>query len=260
MKDPAETAPLGAFLPAQIEVFYLKTGIDDRRPATAPISRLEAELFGRLTDSERAHANRFRLHRDRIAFVFGRALVRSTLSRYAPAPPGGWLFETNAYGKPASVAPPGSEALRFNISHSSGVVAAAFARGRDVGLDIESIHRETDPDLARSVFARPEIRLLDSLPPDRRTATFFQLWTLKEAYVKARGMGLSIPLTSFAFSFDPIAISFDKASPETIGQQPDRWFFYQELMEEQVLAVAAECEPNEQPRISIIETVAEALP
>ncbi|HEX4274406.1 MAG TPA: 4'-phosphopantetheinyl transferase superfamily protein [Bryobacteraceae bacterium] len=237
----------------------MKIEMSGCEPAAAPMLPLEAELFPRLTDSERARANRFRFHRDRLAFVFGRALVRSTLSRNAPTPSGGWIFETNTYGKPAAFAPSRTEALRFNISHSSGLLAAAFARGRHVGIDIEPLNREAHLHIARDAFAPAEISFLNSLPTDRRSAAFFHLWTLKEAYVKARGMGLSIPLTAFAFSFDPTSIWFDPMQPETVGQDPDRWFFHQEIVREQVLAVAADCEPNEQLRVSISETFAEEL-
>jgi 4'-phosphopantetheinyl transferase len=201
-------------------------------------------LSSQLNPVERAQANRFLLLKDRLAFSAGRVLVRKILSEYSIEPPGGWQFESNLHGKPAIIRFPGTTDLRFNISHSTGIVVAAFSLGCEIGVDVEYIEQKVDClELARSQFAAAEIELLEALPQQRQTDAFFALWTLKEAYTKARGVGLSIAFSEFAFSLEPPTISF---SPQT-AEKPDRWFFWQDqLPSSHLLAIAAQRQPEEQ--------------
>jgi 4'-phosphopantetheinyl transferase len=197
-----------------------------------------------LNPVERAQASRFMLLKDRFAFSAGRVLVRKTLSEYSIEPPGGWQFESNPYGKPMIIRSPGTPDLRFNISHSTGIVVAAFSLGREIGVDVEYIEQKIDClELARSQFSSAEIELLDALSEQRQVDAFFALWTLREAYAKARGIGLSIGFSEFAFSLEPPAISF---SPQT-AEKPDCWFFWQDQpSSSHLLAVAAQRLPEEQ--------------
>jgi 4'-phosphopantetheinyl transferase len=203
-----------------------------------------ARLSSQLNPVERAQASRFLLLKDRLAFSAGRVLVRKILSEYSIEPPGGWQFESNLYGKPAIIRFPGTADLRFNISHSTGIVVAAISLGREIGVDVEYIEQKADYlELARSQFSSAEIELLEALPQQRQTNAFFALWTLKEAYTKARGMGLSIAFSEFAFSLEPLAISF---SPQT-AERPDDWFFWQDQpSSSHLLAIAAQRQPGEQ--------------
>jgi 4'-phosphopantetheinyl transferase len=164
----------------------------------------EATLLDRyrelLTDGERVQSERFRFERDRLRYLVTRALVRTVLSRYAPVEPAAWRFAPTEYGRPTIIdgecVAPG---LSFNLSHTSDLVALAVARDRAVGIDTESLERDAPLDLADRYFAPAECLDLLALPPTDRPLRFFELWTFKESYIKARGMGLSIPLDSFAF-------------------------------------------------------------
>ncbi len=203
-----------------------------------------ARLSSHLNPVELAQANRFLLLKDRLAFSAGRALVRKILSEYSIEPPEGWRFEPNLYGKPAIVCIPEIADLRFNISHATGIVVAAFSLEREIGVDVEYIEQKADYlELARTQFAATEIELLEALPHQQQTDAFFALWTLKEAYTKAQGMGLSITFSEFAFSLEPPTISFSSQATE----RPDDWFFWQDrLSPSHLLAIAAQQQPGEQ--------------
>ncbi|NQU22788.1 MAG: 4'-phosphopantetheinyl transferase superfamily protein [Candidatus Nealsonbacteria bacterium] len=193
-----------------------------------------------LTPEETAESQRFAFERDRHRFLVRRALVRAVLSAYTGNDPGAWVFRRNEYGKP-EVAEPVGMTLRFNLSHTAGLVVCAVTSGRDVGVDVEALERQpadlerqpadlerqpADLDVARRYFAPAEIATLERLPEQRRQEVFFQFWTLKEAYIKARGMGLSIPLDDFALTLSedrPPAISFAAGC----DGDPDEWQFAQ---------------------------------
>ncbi|QQZ39510.1 4'-phosphopantetheinyl transferase superfamily protein [Pseudomonas sp. SK3(2021)] len=129
------------------------------------------------------------------------------MSLYAPGvAPQQWVFASNAWGKPAIVAP--GAPMAFNLSHTEGLVTLALTLENSVGIDVESRQRTTDTDLAERFFSASEVRYLSSLPTAERASAFISLWTLKEAYIKACGQGLSIPLDSF---------SFDLTTPGRIG-------------------------------------------
>jgi 4'-phosphopantetheinyl transferase len=171
----------------------------------ASLDRTEGELRVlalTLSPDEKTRAERFHFPRDRDHFVAGRGLLRILLAGYTGQAPGDLHFTTNRYGKPQLAAP--AEAphpLRFNVSHSRDVALYAVARGREVGVDVEWMGRDLDFEgLAARFFSPRESAALGALPPDARRGAFFACWTRKEAYVKARGQGLSLGLDTFDVS------------------------------------------------------------
>src|SRR5574340_1102536 len=162
---------------------------------------LLASYWGLLSDDEQRRQQRFVVESPRHQFLVARALLRTVLSKYGDCEPRQWGFETNAYGKPAIVQPAGC-ALRFNLSHTHGLAVCAVTLGREVGVDVEWLGRRHDNrlDLARRFFAAADVAAMEQCPVQHRDELFVELWTLKEAYVKARGKGLSIPLSSFALT------------------------------------------------------------
>ena len=157
-----------------------------------------------LSEDERARMARLVFDRDRRAFLLTRALVRTTLSRYASIPPADWQFIANVHGRPEILdRPSGVPDLRFNISHTDGLIACAVTIGREVGVDIEHIGRHLSHDVAGRHFAPGEVTDLKRLPEEDPRRVFFDYWTLKEAYIKARGFGLALPLGDFAFKLNP---------------------------------------------------------
>lgn len=179
-----------------------------------------------LSADERAREGRFHFDADKERFVIGRALVRLQLSRYLGGDPRRWAFTTNEHGRPALLAPGGPAWLGFNVSHTRGMVACALAATHDVGVDVEWVDRALTHDVADRFFAPTEVADLRALSPESQPRVFFDYWTLKEAYIKARGMGLALPLRHFAFRLRPPAppaIAFD---PE-IDDDAGTWQFAQ---------------------------------
>ena len=152
-----------------------------------------------LEPAERARFERFQVAGAREEYLVGRALVRSTLSRYAATAPKDWRFVANAYGRPEIVGG-NRQGLVFNLSHTRGLVALAVSRDCDLGVDVESVERTSAcRDLAGRYFAPSEAGFVRAATGTELDERFFAFWTLKEAYIKARGMGLALPLDGFAF-------------------------------------------------------------
>ena len=177
-----------------------------------------------LSREESARHRRFLRERDRDLFLVAHALVRTTLSRYCSVSPSAWEFEMGERGRP-EISGPVDAGLRFNLSHTPGRAVCAVARGRAIGVDVERLSRVTQPLLiADRFFAPAERAALRALPESQQHQRFFELWTLKESYIKARGLGLAIPLAQFWFAEperEPIEISF---APE-LHDDPRPWQF-----------------------------------
>src|SRR5438876_533965 len=158
--------------------------------------------YATLSDDERNRSAGFRFERDRRRFVVARGVLRDLLGRYLDTNPGQIRFVCNAFGKP-ELHPEfgGRGGLKFNLSHSGDLALIAIARDAWVGVDVECIERRGESnyaDVARSFFSASEVDALSRVPSDLYAKAFFNCWTMKEAYVKGRGEGLTIPLTSFS--------------------------------------------------------------
>jgi len=174
-----------------------------------------------LSDEERTRRDRFVFPEDRRAFTAAHALLRTALSRYGARPPREWRFETTPHGKPfLAPAQAGHPPLTFNLSHTRTTVACAVATGADLGIDVEECGRPADGlGVAERYFTAAEQRLLAACPREDVDARFVELWTLKEAYIKAVGLGLRLPLDSFGFSFgDAPGLAFDGAGDSSQWQ------------------------------------------
>jgi len=152
-----------------------------------------------------------------------RALVRTVLSKYADVAPGAWRFVTNEYGRPEIDEPQDARWLKFNLSHTKGLIALIVARDREVGVDVEDRERTGRLlNVADRYFSPLEVEALRALPEKDKLDRFFLYWTLKESYIKARGMGLAIPLSQFSFAIaSDISIAFDAK----LDDDPDNWQF-----------------------------------
>jgi 4'-phosphopantetheinyl transferase len=179
--------------PGAVHVWYRLTEDLDEHDLVAAL-----ELLSPL---ERARYERFALERDRRDFAAAHGLLRSALSLYGDARPAEWMFDTTESGKP-SLAGTGFRP-QFNIAHTDGLVACAAAVDVNVGVDVESFGSTCVPnDVVNRCFSEHEIADLDVRKGIDRLERFTELWTLKEAYVKATGAGLSAPLNAFTFEFD----------------------------------------------------------
>jgi 4'-phosphopantetheinyl transferase len=181
-----------------------------------------------LSKDEHERMARLVFDRDQRAFVITRAHVRTMLSRYAAVAPTDWRFVENVHGRPEILdRPAGTPDLRFNISHTDGLIACAVTIGREVGVDVEHTGRHLTHDIAGRFFAPDEVADLRKLPRHDQERVFFDYWTLKEAYIKARGFGLALPLGEFAFRLNPPgppAITF----LPSLDDDPSTWQFMQD--------------------------------
>lgn len=157
-----------------------------------------------LSLEERERAERFVFPKDRDHFVAARGMLRKLLGMYLTISPSKVLFETGAQGKPFLAQKMDCDSLRFNLSHAHGMALFAFSTGGELGIDLEKIRPEVaTEEIAERHFSWIERQELRSLPKERQVEAFFLCWTRKEAYVKAHGGGLQIPLDSFNVSLTP---------------------------------------------------------
>lgn len=183
-----------------------------------------------LSSAEEARLNRFRLERSKHEFLVGRYMLRSVLSLYARFSPQDWVFDYNEYGKPSISKAQQNEMempLYFNLSHSRGKLIMAVSRYEQVGVDIEyGLKPRRIEKIANRYFSASEVEGLEGLPDHAKQTRFYDLWSLKEAYIKACGLGLAIPLGDFSYRFSSagaIVIEFD-AEREDV---PEAWQFWQ---------------------------------
>lgn len=195
------------------------------RPKDLSDEEAAAASVSLLSEDEKAQSHRFRFERNRREYLTTRLLVRRALSQHHPLAPGAWRFQRNRYGKPS---PDPECGLQFNLSNSRDLVVCLIAQRAEVGVDVEPYERaEQIAALASEVLSPLELAQFEVLRGDESLDRALSLWTLKEAYIKARGMGLSLPLKQFSFVFGGaggIRLELDPSSPK----QPGRfWRFCQ---------------------------------
>jgi 4'-phosphopantetheinyl transferase len=208
-----------------------------------------------LDEGEWARARRFVSALDRREFVACHALLRTMLSRITRRPPHEWTFSRAPNGKPSIAAEHGLSDLQFNITHTRGLVAAAVSWRHPVGVDVQIFGSGCDElDLAKRFFAASEADLVARASKLYRPCVFAQLWTLKEAYLKATGFGLSTPLDGFAFGLGPIRVQFGRGCADN----PAVWQFTSSaITRHHVLSLALRV-PDQQPRSVMLREVSAA--
>jgi 4'-phosphopantetheinyl transferase len=183
-------------------------------------------LIQRLSPDERTRADQFVFSPDRRNFIVARGILRDILSRYLHCQAAEIRFCTELNGKPGLDCANTSIRLDFNLSHSSGYLVVAVTQGKKVGVDIEMVRPVPDIDLITSQsFSEYERNMLALLTGEEKLLGFYRCWTRKEAYLKAVGSGLSIPLDSFDVSLaedNPIEMVSNRLDPNQIS----RWSFY----------------------------------
>ena len=158
-------------------------------------------LLDLLDDAERERAQRFVFDRDRECYTFAHGLLRLTLARYLNADPHMLRFAEQLNSRPQIATSAGPPPLHFNLSHTHGLVACIVTATPDCGVDVESVSRVNYRDFLPTVLAASEASHLAGLPEEQRADRFLEIWTRKEAYVKGRGLGLTVPLREIAFTY-----------------------------------------------------------
>jgi 4'-phosphopantetheinyl transferase len=187
----------------------------------------QQELQSVLAKEEVERAAHFHFELDRNHWIVARGILRILLSRYVNTAPGQLKFSSNDFGKPFLAFPAPSHQLQFNVSHSQGFALYAFTYQRQVGIDVEYKRAGLDYEaLAKVSFSPDEQARLHALPYELKQEAFFNCWTRKEAYIKARGQGFSMPTDQFDVSFlpgEPAALLQNREDPREIT----RWSLHE---------------------------------
>lgn len=234
MYQPVYNGAMSAsILQDQIHVWLLQ-------PDTASSPSLLAACRELLSDDELARYRRFRFEHHARDYLLAHALARSSLSRYAGTTPGNWCFTSGEHGRP-EIAGSNPQQLRFNITHTDGLVGCAITSASDCGLDAEKlVPRRMMPAVARRMFSAQDCRRLEALDESSQTDFFLSRWTLREAYVKARGIGISFPTRKLLFPHHRGG-RFEIGFADDIDDHADNWqveLFYP--TEQHVAALAVE--------------------
>ena len=189
-----------------------------------------------LSADERERAGRFRFEHDRRHYTVARGVLRILLGHYTNRRPESIQFTYNAHGKPALV---DNQLCRFNVSHSHGLAVYGFAVDREIGVDIERIRPDfAGMDIAQRFFSPTEVAALGRVPEAARTKAFFNCWTRKEAFIKAKGLGVFLGLHTFAVTLapaeEPALLSHD-ADPDAA----ERWTMFELPAPDGFVAAAA---------------------
>jgi 4'-phosphopantetheinyl transferase len=185
---------MGQLTPREIHLWFASC-------ADVTEADLQARYRALLSEEELRQAGCFLFERDRRRYLATRGLLRTVLSRYLPVVPAAWSFFAGSYGRPQIANPEAiPSGLTFNVSHTADMIVVAIACCTAVGIDIENCSaRKISLPVARRLLAPAEVADLARAPPQNQQQRFFEYWTLKEAYAKARGFGLLLPLDKFSF-------------------------------------------------------------
>lgn len=192
--------------------------IHARYAATAALDRITLEAaLGLLSADERARAERFAFSTHRREYIAAHALLRGALSEWHPMDPGEWRFVAGPGGKPQLAdAQASATQLSFNLTHTDGLVACAIGRGGRIGIDVEAIDRRTDTAALADRYFSPAERVALARAGDEQGRRFIEIWTLKEAFVKATGAGVTRALDAFSFAVDEtFSVTFEPPPGES---------------------------------------------
>jgi len=185
-----------------------------------------------LDASEVERADRFVFARDRILFIAAHMLARAVLGQLLGAPPAACRFVNGSNGKPVAYLGARPAPVAFNLSHTRGMVGLAAVRRADwdIGFDLEGESRNVSLEIARDYFGEAEVAWLESLDEHAKPTGFLELWTLKEAFIKATGEGFSADLKSFWFGMCPPKINLLPTAPNA-DFRARHWWFEQRVLE-----------------------------
>jgi 4'-phosphopantetheinyl transferase len=217
-------------------------------------SNLSARYQSFLTIPELEQYRAFVFAKDQLRYLTTRALTRHLLARYTGIAAPALRFATTAYGRPYLKDGGLAHRVCFNISHTSDFVVLAIASERELGIDIESTSIRRAPiEIAERYFAPAEVRSLRALPERLQSERFWELWTLKESYIKARGKGLSLDLDTFSFDLATANALGFSAAPDDFAE---RWSFWQFRPDAyHVVALCAERRPGANTQLRFMRIV-----
>jgi 4'-phosphopantetheinyl transferase len=200
-----------------------------------------ARALAWLSPAERTRFDRYRRDLDRDMFLLGRVMARALVGRALGVAPTGWAWVEGPRGRPDIAGDRGTPPVSFNLAHSGGLVVCAIARGVTVGVDIEDRRRASiGRDLAARACTAAELAVIEAAGEDGWRDCFLRHWTLKEAYLKGRGLGIAQHLTDTGFTFDAAGAAPRLVLHRALAGDDARWAFaLRELAPAHYVAIAA---------------------
>jgi 4'-phosphopantetheinyl transferase len=226
------------------------------RPGQISDHELLSRYESLLSDEERAQLARLYYARHRHQYLVTRTLVRTSLSSYYSVKPSDWRFGKNKYGKPEISHPDANLPVRFNLSHAEGLIICGIVLEYNIGVDVEDVQRNTRTTCNKlsAYFSKREIEDIQQLSAEQQKDRFFDYWTLKESYIKARGAGFSIPLDKFSFKFRGNRLEGFSVHPE-LNDQAEDWQFWRISMNENYRVAVAIQSPKTDFKIKAVNSV-----
>lgn len=221
--------------PGEIHFFYTRVG----EIQTPSLLKTYREISSK---KERSKIDRYIFEKDRHTCLVTRGLLRFVLSQCTKISPQSLGFEENSHGKPRLKKGMTDIPLFFNLSHAGGLTACAVVLDHEIGIDVEDSTRKIDINIANRFFSKQESEVLGQTMEDEKKNLFFDFWTLKESYIKAKGRGLSIPLDKFSFTIsqEGTEIRFDKGNTD----EADDFSFFRFPLLESFKAAITICAPK----------------
>jgi 4'-phosphopantetheinyl transferase len=236
--------PEPASCPGRNDVHVWHAHVDDTLADEAAVASARTGLTG----AEQQRFDRYHGDLDRRMFLLGRIMSRRLVGRALGVAPDAWDWREGARGRPEIAHPP--TPLHFNLAHSAGLVVCALANGREVGVDVEDLERPpTDPRMVPRYFAPAEAADIEAHGAAWRER-FLEYWTLKEAYLKARGLGIALPLREICFELRPDGVRITFLG-SLAGTSTDWVFQLSQPTEHHLVAVAASRSEGVVPTITI---------
>jgi 4'-phosphopantetheinyl transferase len=195
------------------------------RPGDITDSEQLENYFQLLSEDEQERCKRFHFEVHRKLYLVSHALVRTRLSRYLDVAPEDWRFSEGEFGRPEISTQNHAAGIRFNLSHTEGLAALVVCLDDDCGVDVERLSRVKDlPGVAKRVYTPPELKDLNRRAGDSLQGRFTDYWTLKEAYMKARGMGFQLPPNTFSIRLPDACHSPARLEvSDGFDDDPDHW-------------------------------------
>ena len=207
--------------------------------------QLLKHYFNLLNEAEVNKLGRFRFPKDQRQYLITRALLKTVLSLYhTDVQKTDWVFSYSPKGKPDIANQSLLNPVQFNLAHTDGMVVLAISKQTQVGIDVENLDRSgAFDDIANRYFSEKETAAIANLPLEKKHKRFFELWTLKESYVKAVGQGLSIPLDQISFELDQ-SENIQFMIDSNLGDSTRHWNFWQFMYAQKYLIAVSNYNPG----------------
>lgn len=220
-----------------------------------------ARALGWLTAADRARYERYRFPKDRDMFLAGRVMARALVGRALGVGPNAWEWREGPRGRPELADPDAARRVSFNIAHSAGLVVCAISGDGTVGVDVEHrLRPPVDAGMVRRFCAPAEVVDIERCGPSAWQDQFLKYWTLKEAYLKARGVGIAVHLSDLSFTLGEDVIRLDRLNALSAEDDAEWAFVLDSSSPAHLVAAAVTARPGVRPTFRLAPFTHDLLP